>query len=188
MPVKSLFKRLLNQPEPPAQLVLSLDAPAEDAPLTAYADHLLNQLCSDFPMGYRPQLLWKNRLRVTAGMAYTAEGKIALSSVLLDSREKLERTLKHEYAHLLAVARHGKRATGHGKHWRQAMLDLGEKPEVYHRYPAKRNQSRQRVGYVCDRCGVTVVRKRRLPKRRKYLHARCGGVVKLAWIEQADES
>lgn len=185
MPVRKLLSRWIGSPT--AQPVLDFDTPREELSIEAYAERLIDRLTAEFPMGYRPPILWK-KLRVTAGMAHTAEGKISLSSILLDTHEKLERTLKHEYAHLLAVARHGRRAAGHGKHWRQAMLDIGEKPEVYHRYPAQRNQSRQRVGYVCDRCGTTIVRKRRLPGRRKYLHARCGGVVKFAWIEQMDSS
>ncbi|MBX3118117.1 MAG: SprT-like domain-containing protein [Fimbriimonadaceae bacterium] len=184
--MRKLLSRLVKAPEKSAQLSLDLDSREEPEGIEEYAVYLLDRLCAEFPMGYRPTVAWK-KLRVTAGLAHTSEGKISLSSILLDSLEKVERTLKHEYAHLLAVARHGRRATGHGKAWRQAMSDLGEAPEIYHRYPAKRNQSRQRVGYVCGKCGITIVRKRKLPGRRKYLHAKCGGVVKFAWAEKMED-
>lgn len=186
MPVRKLLSRLVKAPEAQAQLPFDA-APLDDSlSLEQFADRLLDRLCAEFPLGYRPPICWK-KLRVTAGLAHTSEGKITLSLILLDTHEKIERTLKHEYAHLLAVARHGRRASGHGKHWRQAMTDLGEPAEVYHRYPAQRNQSRQRVGYVCERCGATIVRKRRLPGRRKYLHARCGGAVRFAWVESTED-
>lgn len=145
---------------------------------------LLASLCAKFPLGYRPELIWK-QLRVTAGLAYFKTGEIALSSLLLTDEERVRSTLIHEYAHLLAVARHGRKAAGHGKAWRQAMIDLGEEPTVRHCYPVERNRARQSVGYVCSKCGQTLVRSRRLPRRRQYVHAACGGPIKFAWARTA---
>jgi SprT protein len=158
--------------------------------LRAFADSLLQDLCVRFPMGYVPDLTWNPRLRVTAGVAYYKKGAIALSPKVLATEEKLENTLKHEYAHLLAVHRHGRRGTGHGRAWRQAMADLGIEPKVTHAYDVKRNKARQSVAYECARCGVSFNRKRRLPKTRKYVHARCGGDLKLKSVVQvtADET
>jgi SprT protein len=110
-------------------------------------------------------------------MAYYRERSIGLSSLILDTPERLDSTLRHEYAHLLAYARHGRKGAGHGPAWQQAMVDLGEEPVVHHRYEVHRNQARQQVLYVCKRCGNLLPRKRRLPKRRRYVHAQCGGAL-----------
>ena len=66
----------------------------------------------------------------------------------------------------------------------QAMVDLGLEPKVCHTYPVQRNSKRQEVGYLCQRCGTTLVRSRRLPLKRRYMHAGCGGTVKYAWTRQ----
>jgi predicted SprT family Zn-dependent metalloprotease len=150
--------------------------------LRALAEETLDRLCEGFPMDYRPVLIWKG-MRVSAGMAYFQKGSIGLSIPLLDSEERLISTLKHEYAHLLAYSRHGRKGTGHGIHWRNAMVELGEKPEVHHRYEVERNKPRQEVLYVCKKCGALIPRNRRLPKRRKYLHAACGGPIALQGVK-----
>jgi len=155
--------------------------------LAANAAAILAELTASHPLGYVPVLQWKN-LRVTAGMAYYTKGMIALSRVLLTDEARLRRTLVHEYAHLLAVARHGRKAAGHGAAWRQAMLELGAEPEVTHKYEAKRNARRQQVTYRCKGCGASIVRARRLPRRRKWVHAGCGGAVSLESVDLLTQS
>jgi SprT protein len=152
--------------------------------LQAYANALLLDLCRQFPMGYVPDLTWNPRLRVTAGIAYYKKGAIALSPQVLVTEEKLDNTLRHEYAHLLAVHRSGRRGAGHGRAWQQAMRDLGIEPKVTHSYDVPRNTARQAVSYECARCGANLVRKRRLPKTRKYVHAKCGGDLRLKSVVQ----
>jgi len=134
-------------------------------------------------MGYVPQILWKG-YRVTAGIAYYRIGTIGLSTRVLRTPEAVRETLGHEYAHLLAVFRHGPKAAGHGEPWRRAMRDVGLEPTVRHRYEVERNVPRQRVTYVCSRCGHPIVRTRRLPKRRRYMHAGCGGAIRLHSVER----
>jgi SprT protein len=134
-------------------------------------------------MGYRPKLVWKN-LRVTAGVAYTKLGTIGLSRLVLRDEAAIATTLKHEYAHLLAVARHGTKAANHGKYWQAAMLELGEQPEVRHRYEVERNSARQWVAYRCLKCGQTLTRRRRLPRGKKYVHATCGGDLRLIAVQR----
>lgn len=146
---------------------------------------LLEWLAREHPLGYDPELEWA-RLRATAGQAFYLEGRIRLSVVLMTDAERLERTLLHEYAHLLAHARHGKRGMGHGTAWRQAMADLGEEPKVRHSYAIARNQPRQQVVYRCCRCGSALARKRRLPKRRKFVHANCGGSLRLESVSKRE--
>lgn len=155
--------------------------------LVNYAHEVLAQACQSFPLGFTPKLIWKN-LRVTAGVAYYREGAIALSKQILRDQDRLRETLLHEYAHLLAVRRHGLRAAGHGKAWKQAMIDLGLEPQVHHRYEVQRNKRRQEVGYRCDKCGITIVRARQLPRKRKYTHTDCGGPIRLAYVRQVTVS
>ncbi|MBI1756576.1 MAG: SprT-like domain-containing protein [Fimbriimonas ginsengisoli] len=151
--------------------------------LPALAERLLTDLCERHPIGIVPRLVWK-RLRVTAGLAYYRQGAIALSSILIDSLERLETTLRHEYAHLMAYRRAGRRGFGHGEAWRAAMRELGEEPKVRHAYEVVRNNARQEVAYDCQRCGAILTRRRILPKRRKYVHAACGGALRLRHVRR----
>src|ERR1041385_4464980 len=120
-----------------------------------FATELLRKLCEEHPMSYIPHLTWK-KLRVTAGLAFYHRKEIVLSSLVLNTVERLDSTLRHEYAHLLAVERHGMRASGHGPAWRQAMVDLGLSPVVHHNYEVQRNSTRQKVVYRCMKCGTMV--------------------------------
>lgn len=152
--------------------------------LQHFASELLRKISEEHPMGYVPKLTWKN-LRVTAGIAFYHRREIVLSTLVLNTQERLESTLKHEYAHLLAVSRHGlKKGAGHGAAWRQAMRDLGLKPVVHHNYEVQRNSTRQKVVYRCMKCGTKVDRARRLPRRRRYVHANCGGDLKLESVKR----
>lgn len=146
--------------------------------LQAQAERLLDDLCRQHPIGYRPALLWKN-LRVTAGVAYFRAGSIALSRLILVDEERLSVTLRHEYAHLMAFVRHGRKGCGHGETWKAAMRELGLEPTVRHKYEVQRNLARQEVAYACQKCGATITRRRKLPRRRHYVHANCGGALKL---------
>jgi SprT protein len=152
--------------------------------LAQLADEILREAMARYPLKYIPELRWK-RLRVSAGMAYYRTGTIGLSSLILDTPEKLRLTLLHEYAHLLAFERHGRKAANHGIHWKQAMLDLGLEPKVRHTYECARNTARQKVTYRCQKCGANIERSRRLPRGRRYVHARCGGGLKLFSVQSA---
>lgn len=154
------------------------------AALFAFAERLLGDLSRDHPIGYAPRLVWKN-LRVSAGIAKYRERTIVLSKRLLTDEVRLASTLKHEYAHLLAVARHGRKAAGHGPLWQAAMRELGEEPKVRHDYEVERNASRQEVGYRCRKCGALITRGRRLNRRRHYVHSLCGGPLKLEFVRAA---
>lgn len=116
-------------------------------------------------------------------MAAEFEGRILLSANLLDSFEKVEDTVKHEYAHLLAVARHGWRGRGHGAAWRKAMRELGLSPDVHHNYECRRNQTHQVVKYRCVKCGAIIERKRKFPRGKRYEHLNCGGAIHFHSIE-----
>jgi len=142
----------------------------------------LRALCETHPTGKAVAWRW-GRFRTTAGTADFNAWCINLNRKLLNTEERLLSTLRHEYAHLLAVARKGRDARGHGEPWEQAMRDVGEPIEVKHKYECTRNQPRQKVWYRCARCGAEMPRLRRLPKRRKYMHSGCGGAIQFVRIE-----
>ncbi len=157
-------------------------APDEPAPLSELKDIAARRfadLSQRFPLRFSAHVFWR-AYRVSAGMAYCSRGKIGLSTTVLHTPRQVEETLVHEYAHLLAFSRHGRKSVGHGPLWQEAMADLGAKPEVRHRYKTvKRNQARQEILYRCDRCGCEFSRTRRFAKGRRYLHVDCGGLLKL---------
>ncbi|HMS55672.1 MAG TPA: SprT-like domain-containing protein [Fimbriimonadaceae bacterium] len=144
--------------------------------LIEIANQQLLELSRLFPLGYEPKLIWKP-LRVTAGQALYLQGTIALSSKVIVTEEQLRDTLVHEYAHLLAVSRHGRKAANHGEHWQQAMRDLGAEPKRTHGYAVSRNQRHQEVVYRCKGCGAEIVTKRLLNRKRRYLHRDCGAFI-----------
>ena len=152
-----------------------------DQKLDQVARAHLAELCDRFPIGYVPLLLWKP-YRVTAGMAYFGAAEIGLSHLVLKTPEAVRETLGHEYAHLLAYARHGRRARGHGLAWQRAMRDLGLEPRVRHNYEVIRNSQLRQVSYRCKRCGAKILRSRRLPRNRRYVHAACGGDLELVAV------
>lgn len=157
--------------------------PSENLRLAAEVEFA--RLCRLFPLPVAPKLLWKS-YRVTAGMAYYRSWSIGLSSRVLTTEDAVRHTLGHEYAHLLAVARHGPRAANHGPEWQLAMRDLGLPPTVRHRYQVEKNVARQVVTYRCRRCKTLIERTRRLRRDRKYVHARCGGALELVEVRRKE--
>lgn len=149
----------------------------------ALAESILQALHHRHPLKRPARLEWR-RYRTTAGRAHFRENLITLSASILDTEEKLRDTLIHEYAHLLAYERYGRRGgTGHGPAWQHAMRELGAKPEVRHRYECQRNRPRQRVVYRCDGCKKEFHRLRRLPRKGRFRHAGCGGKIEFVRIE-----
>lgn len=152
-----------------------------DVDLRSIADRTFADLLARHPLKRVARLEWRP-YRVSAGMAYYKLSVIGLSSIVLTTEAAVVATLIHEYAHLLAFERHGRRGANHGPEWQEAMAELGQPATVRHNYAVTRNAKRQEVGYECLRCGQVFTRSRRLPKRRKYVHAGCGGDLRLAFI------
>ncbi|HEY3663389.1 MAG TPA: SprT-like domain-containing protein [Chthoniobacterales bacterium] len=128
--------------------------PGRDSALEALArDLLLQQGASD--LAARVVVEWSNRLRTAAGRA-----EYRLSRVLLNRRlcahgeEEIDRTLRHELAHLLAQARAGRRRIApHGAEWRRACADLGIAHESRcHDLPFPARRLARRYLYVCSHC------------------------------------
>lgn len=175
-----------RSPKDGNQLELDLESSPTPADLERLAVSLLAELESRFPFKRPPRIVWKP-YRVSAGKAYLRDNVIGLSRHLLTTRERLRDTLLHEFAHLLAVERHGLAGAGHGPAWRKAMEDVGAPPEVYHRYAVRRNQRRQRVVYACGKCGARFVTARRFPRGRRYAHRDCGGILRFVRVENLRE-
>lgn len=165
------------------QLEMALEEaqPESSATSAELAERLLDELVIAHPMKRRVNLEWR-RYRTTAGTANFETNTIALSTLVLDSDEKLTSTLIHEFAHLLCYDRHGRNGRGHGENWRRIMVELGQKPEVHHRYEVKRNQARQMCMYRCAKCGAELLRRRKLSRWRRYYHVNCGGLVRFQGV------
>jgi predicted SprT family Zn-dependent metalloprotease len=138
-----------------------------DRELEVLVDRLLLQaghpeLCGSFSVS------WHGRLRTTAGLANYQKRAILLNPALREvGDEEIDRTLRHELAHLLAASRHPhRRLAPHGPEWRQACADLGIPGEDRcHALPWTRRQQRRKFFYQCPVCGVVVARVRELRGR-----------------------
>ncbi len=137
---------------------------------------LLDRWSASHPLRRPPTVVWSRRLTASAGRAYPTKALIVLSSKLLDAPQRVEQTLAHEYAHLMAFEASGGRCKPHGREWRAAMASLGYPARRTHDYAACRVAPR-RWAYRCLVCGAEILRVRRLPRGRRYLHAGCGGPI-----------
>lgn len=136
--------------------------PGRDAALEALArDLLLRQGAVD--LAARVVVEWSGRLRTAAGRAEFRGSRILLNCRLRAHDEaEIDRTLRHELAHLLAQFRAGRRRVApHGKEWRRACADLGIADEKRcHDLPFPARRLERRYLYVCSHC------------RREFLRAR----------------
>jgi len=111
-----------------------------------------------------PQLkvLWNPRLKSTAGYAAYPSWRIELNPRLVAFDGQVDRTLKHELAHLIAYHRAGRRRIEpHGPEWRRACEDLGIPGEAaHHRLPLPRSHRERKLLYQCPHCLVIVKRVR----------------------------
>jgi SprT protein len=114
---------------------------------------------------------WNPRLKTCAGRADYREKLISLNPQLLNldsvnghSGSEIDRTLRHELAHLLAQWRVGRRRIApHGPEWRQACVDLGIADEARcHDLPFAARKFPARYVYVCPNCKEKFLRARRI--------------------------
>lgn len=110
---------------------------------------------------------WNSRLRTTAGMACYRRMAIFLNPRLVEvGTAEVQRTLRHELAHLVAHARAGRRRiAAHGPEWREACADLGiPGEERCHHLPFESRRLARRHFYQCPGCGVVIRRVRRIKR------------------------
>jgi predicted SprT family Zn-dependent metalloprotease len=99
---------------------------------------------------------WNARLFSAAGRADSRRNLISLNPRLREhDAAEIDRTLRHELAHLLAQFRAGRRRIPpHGAGWRKACRDLGIADEARcHTLPFPVKQRARRHLYRCSRCG-----------------------------------
>jgi len=110
---------------------------------------------------------WNPRLKTAAGRADSREKLISLNPRLSDYGEiEIDRTLRHELAHLVAQFRGGRRRIlPHGLEWRSACLDLGIGDEVRcHNLPFPISVHAPRFFYKCPNCAREFPRVRRIKR------------------------
>jgi SprT protein len=110
---------------------------------------------------------WNPRLKTAAGRADSCEKLISLNPRLSDyGQVEIDRTLRHELAHLFAQFRGGpRRVLPHGPEWRSACRDLGIGDEVRcHNLPFPISERARRFFYKCPNCARKFPRVRRIKR------------------------
>lgn len=151
-----------QRPQPSPQQHEIRPTADRDARLEAKARELLRPLHCD-ELGRRVRVRWNPRMRSTAGTALASKNLITLNPRLCALGEaEVDRTLRHELAHLLAQYRAGRRHIApHGKEWLKACADLGIPDEKRcHTLPLPRRELTARHFYRCPACTVEIRRVR----------------------------
>jgi len=137
-------------------------------------DPILEEQASHLLQPYSPRLaervavVWNPRMRTSAGLASYQRWEVVLNPALKKISEvEVDKTLRHELAHLLARDRSGrKRIAPHGPEWRQACIDLGIPNENRtHELPFVRRRQQRKFFYRCPACKETLSRVRK-PRRK----------------------
>ena len=137
-----------------------------DQALTAICKQLAEDLALP-SLAKRVRVTWNRRLTSTAGNASYHCALITLNPLLQDiSVQEIDRTLRHELAHLISYARAGRRRIDpHGPEWRLACADLGIPEEARcHNLPLPRRRQRPKQAYQCPNCLEVLLRIRPLKK------------------------
>ena len=110
---------------------------------------------------------WNPRLKTAAGRADYRQKLISLNPRLVEHPSEIDRTLRHELAHILAQFRQKtrRRISPHGPEWQQACRDLGAGGEKRcHTLPFPATQYARRFIYRCPNCGSEFHRVRRIKR------------------------
>jgi predicted SprT family Zn-dependent metalloprotease len=146
-------------PSTPCLVVLG-----RDSALEAKARELLQALDAA-DLARDVQVEWNARLFSAAGRADFRRSLVSLNPRLRDhDAGEIDRTLRHELAHLLAQFRAGRRRLSpHGREWKKACHDLGIGDESRtHALPFPVQRRARRYLYECPRCGKAFPRVRRI--------------------------
>jgi SprT protein len=149
---------------------LALQLRGRDHALEEKSKNLLRELGAA-KLAREIRVEWNPRLKTAAGRADFRQKLISLNPLLRDvragmafNREEIDRTLRHELAHLLAQFRVGRRRIApHGPEWRQACCDLGIADEARcHILPFATKAYPVRFVYRCPNCREKFPRVRRV--------------------------
>jgi SprT protein len=107
---------------------------------------------------------WNSRLKTAAGRADYRQKLISLNPRLFEHQAEIDRTLRHELAHILAQFRAGRRRIlPHGDDWRTACRDLGISDEKRcHNLAFPAQTYAARFIYRCPNCRQEFPRVRRV--------------------------
>jgi SprT protein len=109
---------------------------------------------------------WNSRLKTAAGRADHRQKLISLNPRLVEHPAEIDRTLRHELAHILAQFRaRRRRISPHGSEWQQACRDLGIAGEKRcHTLPFPAKRYAPRFIYRCPNCRRDFPRLRRIKR------------------------
>lgn len=157
-----LFNQLdLVFPAGPSLVVLGRDFALETKAQEMLRDLDAAELARDV------RVEWNARLFSAAGRADSRRKLVSLNPRLREQdAAEIDRTLRHELAHLLAQFRAGRRRVApHGAEWRKACRDLGIGDESRcHALPFPIQRRARRFLYRCERCGREFPRVRRIKR------------------------
>lgn len=159
--------------EPMEVLQTAAGGKLSDAALEAEARRLLEAV-GQRGLAKMIHVRWNRRLRTTAGLASYSLWTVSLNPrIAAFGQEEVDRTLKHELAHLLARYRVGRRRIQpHGPEWREACVDLGLTDEKRcHELPLPRRHMARKIVYRCRHCHTEVRRVK--PFRRPVACLKC---------------
>jgi SprT protein len=134
-----------------------------DANLETKARELLRSLGAN-RIAKEIRIEWNPRLKTTAGRADYRLKLISLNPQLAAFPDEIDRTLRHELAHIHAQFRaDGRRISAHGAEWQQACRDLGIAGETRcHSLPFPARSYAPRFIYRCPNCRCDFPRVRRI--------------------------
>jgi SprT protein len=147
------------------------DRGRRSAPTLPFREHALEQQARELLRALGTEKLareirveWNPRLKTCAGRADYREKLISLNPLLRDHGDEIDRTLRHELAHLLAQWRVDRRRIApHGMEWRRACRDLGIADEARcHNLPFATKVYAPRYVYRCPNCEAEFPRVRRI--------------------------
>ncbi len=137
----------------PASDALSLQFQGLDPDLERQARELLRTNGAN-RIAMELRVEWNSRLKTAAGRADCRQKLISLNPRLLEHPAEIDRTLRHELAHLLAQFRADRRRVlPHGEEWQEACRDLGIADEKRcHNLPFPVSERTRRFLYKCPNC------------------------------------
>ena len=149
----------------PASDALALQFKGLDPDLERQARELLCSLGAT-RIARELRVEWNSRLRTAAGRADYRQKLISLNPQLVEHPTEIDRTLRHELAHILAQFRAGRRRIlPHGDEWRAACRDLGIADEKRcHNLPFPFSERTRRYLYRCPYCERDFARVRRIKR------------------------
>jgi len=145
---------------------VSLQLRRRDAGLEREALELLRSLGA-LSIATEIRVEWNPRLKTAAGRADYRHKLISLNPQLAQHPTEIDRTLRHEIAHILAQFREKsrRRISPHGPEWRHACRDLGIADEKRcHTLPFPATRYAPRFIYRCPNCQRDFPRLRKIKR------------------------